>query len=404
MKRPLLLALPALAAGYAYWVSTPKLRNVEYIEQLSEEAREHLLECQRKAHSRETNGWTSPLFEGLWHSSSDSPIFLSKVLRSWGHRASIFPDRGEFEDSLELDSEEARTEFSRQLPIIHEELNKEVFLPTDISYNASSLDLDFLTQRALAYALAAESESLWAEGRQTEAMECLRSILALSKGYRAFSLMVRLIFSCSFLNVACQTILHVHSPDDEEAPWSELSIAILDALPSWDDLVLALKCEFGFGCEFFESIRRGELPIDRLAEIDEKLPLWKRLPGQLGRQRRIFQRDHSEFVRRMEGGLSTRDLTNELGEKFNRYLSRTQARIQFCQTVALVCRYLAEQQTGRDGPGRAVEIQGLPNSAEYRDGRVVFEIVHEDLEIDIVSSAWVENQGRKIVFNLVGDL
>lgn len=382
MNRRLFLSLPLVFAGaYGFWVSRPRLENLEYLELLKAEAEEHLAQCQRMAASSETNGALSPVFEGFWDSTADAESLsdLRSLVDAMG-KQSIYHD--EPDDTSEAKAPESpaglRARFQKYLPDLHLELAKPAFFSGKPSFDSSDMSFDLLACKNLAIALSVEATALASKGDYEGFVRCLRSILGLSRGYRAFSLLIRLMISHSIADVALQTVLHAYSPGYEAAPWAEVSRLLLEALPSREDLTLCMKCEFAFGDTFYQGVLDGNLPIEDLAEFGEELPFWKRLPGQVGRERRTYRRDIGEFIAALESGQSTSGLESEVAKKFDGHLRRLGVQYDFHRAAARAFEALAAGEKGD----------------------VSFHIEDSGVRIKIVSSQWVEIVGRRVLFRL----
>ena len=402
MRRRVFLGLPlAFAGAYGYWISTPRVKNQEYLELLDAEAMEHLEQCQRKAVSPEANGAIAPIFEGFWESAV-SPETSSelRILVEAMRGQSIYAEPAYLSEEAEPASEaDPRARFQTRLPSLHRELIKPVFFTEKIGYDSSDISLDAVACKNLAIALSAEASALAQHGDSEGFLQCLRSILGLSRGYRAFPHLVRTMISHSIADVALQTVIDTYSPNDG-APWGEISRLLLAALPRREDLVLCMKCEFAFGDAVYKGVLAGKLSIENIEEFGEELPFWKRLPGQVSREHRTYRRDYSEFIAALESGQSTSVLKTDVAQKFHGYLRRLGVFHDFQKTTALVCEALGK----RDEPGfrisHLVNSPGLSPGVEVVGGDVSFSIEDDEVEVRIVSSHWVESADRKVLFRM----
>lgn len=405
MKRRLYLSLPIVLAGaYAYWTSTPRIKNQEYLDLLAIETRAHLKVCQRQALSQVTNGAISPIFEDYWQStggseSSSELRILVEAMRAQSiyHEPDLLDQEFDTERKAEL-----RNLFRAKLSSLHPELVKPVFFTGKIGFNSSDLSRDFLDCQNLARALSGEASALALDGDTEGFLRCIRSILGLSRGYRAFPLLIRMMISQGISDIALQTVICAYSPSDEAAPWGEISRLILAAVPSRDEMVLCMKCEFAFGDAFYKDVLEGKIPIDSLAELGEELPFWKRLPGQVSREYRSYRCDGSAFVAALESGQSTSALGTDLAKKFDGYLSRLGVLHDFHKTTALVCEALDKRADPGFQISHLTNFQELSPSVEVVGRDVSFVIEDGEVGIDIVSSHWVESANRKVLFRMGG--
>ena len=381
MKRRLFLCLPFVVGGaYGYWVSTPRLDNPDYIELLERQANERLERCLEMGASPETNGALSPIFDGFWDRKASSELAaIVSVLKA----RSIYREEDDYLDQISVPEDRAdpRGRLQKVLPVLHNALTKPVFFSGKVGFDSADITLDFLDCQNLGMALSAEAASLALKGDSDGFLRCIRSILGLSRGYRAFPILIRLLISQSIADIALQTALHAYSPDSKGAPWSAMSQHFYEAVPSHGELVLCMKCEFAFGDAAYQGVLDGNRPMEDISETDERISLWRRLPGQVTRERRAYRRDFAEFIAALENGEDAAVLTTDLAKKFNAYFRNSLVRSDFHRTSAQVFEKLGAREP-------------------QNTNSVVFDVEDRDANIEIVSSKWVESKGRKIIFHL----
>ena len=151
--------------------------------------------------------------------------------------------------------------------------------------------------------------------------------------------------------------------------------------PSHDELVLSMKCEFAFGDAAYLGVLDGKRPMEDISETGERISLWRRLPGQVTRERRAYRRDFAEFTAALENGEDTAVLTTDLAKKFNAYFRNSLVRSDFHRASAQVFEMLGAREP-------------------QNTNSVVFNVEDSDTNLEIVSSKWVESKGRKIIFHL----
>ena len=66
-----------------------------------------------------------------------------------------------------------------------------------------------------------------------------------------------------------------------------------------------MKCEFAFGDAAYLGVLDGKRPMEDISETGERISLWRRLPGQVTRERRAYRRDFAEFTAALENGEDT---------------------------------------------------------------------------------------------------
>ncbi len=385
MKRRLFLCLPFFLGGaYGYWLSTPRLDNLEYIELLEREANERLERCQELGANPKTNGALSPVLDGYWKRTDGEPSSDLEAIVRGLEAKSIYRDEDDYlEDELVPENlAEPRVHFQKLLPELHEAFAKPVFFSGKVGFEPADMPLDLLDCKNLAIALSAEATSLASDGDSDGFLQCVRSILELSRGYRAFPILIRLLISQSIADVALQTAFHAYTPDQKGAPWGAMSKYFYESVPSHDEMVLSMKCEFAFGDAAYQGVLEGKRPMEDISENDERISLWRRLPGRVDRERRAYRRDFAEFIAALESGESTAGLTTELAKKFDGYFRNSLVRYDFHRTSAQVFEMLAREQQNT----RSLE----------------FEFEDSDMTIKIESSEWVESKGRRIIFHLPG--
>jgi hypothetical protein len=326
------------------------------------------------------NGALSPIFDGFWdHRATSELAVVVSALKA----QSIYRDEDDYLDqpSAPENPAEPRVRLQKFLPDLHEALSKPVFFSGKVGFDSADITLDFIDCKNLGIALSAEATSLALNGDSDGFLQCMRSILGLSRGYRAFPILIRFLISQSIADIALQTAFHAYSPDRKGAPWSAMSKCFYEAVPSHDELVLSMKCEFAFGDAAYQGVLDGKRPMEAISEIGERISLWRRLPGQVHRERRTYRRDFAQFIAALECGEDTAVLTTDLAKKFDAYFRNSLVRYDFHRTSAQVFDLLGARE------------QQNMNS-------LVFDIEESDTNIEIVSSEWVESKGRRIIFHL----
>lgn len=308
MRKGFVLGLVALGflclSGYALFMVMPRPRHEEAIARAIAKGSEAFAQAQKGADDPAQNGWLNPTFFPYWGSPSqqsapDTPV--ANARKEWGAYTSALEGTRIHHQKLLNEKDPgylaALAAFEQIAPDLQRAMSTPRFLAPQKLLNAQTVTTNYLSARSLALGLVGLAEVRMVQGKPAEALSLLLPPLNFSKTLRQQNGLHGGALGLSTSKKVADAFIAFFNPRSGlgAADWKKAASSFTEAVPAEDQLLVSTQIEVAAMNATFQEAAAGK-PVS--AELEE----FRKVPGMLGRERRIYNNVLGEVLENLQAG------------------------------------------------------------------------------------------------------